>query len=88
VLYFSRMKVSTRTYTLLIDQYPEGYLAYFPALQGCHTWGKTYEDAIKHAEEAVRLYLASLAAHGDPWPEDSNQNPVSLGITVRASTIA
>ena len=47
------MKIDTRTYSLSIEQHPDGYLAYFPALEGCNTWGKTYEEAVKHAEEAL-----------------------------------
>jgi antitoxin HicB len=83
------MKISKRTYTLSIEKHPDGYLASFPALSGCHTWGKTYEDTIKHAEEALALYLETLAAHGDPIPDDTdNRFPVSLGITVRTSTVA
>jgi antitoxin HicB len=83
------MKVSTRTYTLSIEKHPDGYLAYFPALPGCNTWGKTYEEAIKFAEEALALYLDTLIAHGDDIPEEKNiAEPVSLGITVRTPVIA
>ncbi len=83
------MKVSSRTYALSIEEHPDGFLASFPALPGCHTWGKTYEAAVKHAVDALALYLEALAAHGDPIPEDSDTNyPVSLGVTVRTSTIA
>jgi len=83
------MQVRTRTYTLSIEKHPDGYLAYFPALHGCHSWGETYESAVKHAEEALALFLEALAAHGDPIPEDTeNVYPVSLGVTVRTSTIA
>ncbi len=83
------MKVSSRTYTLSIEKHVDGYLAYFPALPGCHTWGKTYEAAIKHAEEALASYLETLSAHGDPIPEDiGSAYPITLGITVRTSTVA
>jgi predicted RNase H-like HicB family nuclease len=83
------MKVSSRTYTLSIEKYSDGYLAYFPALPGCNTWGETYEDAIKYAEEALALYLDTLMAHGDDIPEETdNAKPVSLGITVRTPIIA
>lgn len=47
------MKLTSRTYTLSIERHDDGYLAYFPALLGCHTWGRTYEEAVKHAEEAL-----------------------------------
>jgi antitoxin HicB len=83
------MKISTRTYTLSIENHPDGYLAFFPALPGCHTWGKTYEDAIAYAEEALAGYLDALIAHGDHIPEETNSTkPVSLGITVRTPIIA
>ena len=82
------MKVSRRTYTLSIEKHPDGYLAYFPALPGCHTWGPTYEDAVKYAEEALAGYLDALIAHGDAIPEDTAITaPVSLGITVRTPVI-
>ena len=83
------MKVSSRTYTLSIEKYPDGYLAYFPALPGCNTWGKTYEDAIKYAEKALALFLDALIAQDDDIPEEKNNaETVSLGITVRTPIIA
>src|ERR1700730_11642428 len=73
------MKIDTRTYSLSIQQYPDGYLAYFPALEGCNTWGKTYEEAVKHAEEALALYLETLDDLGKSVPEELGQKqPVSL----------
>jgi len=82
------MKTSTRTYTLSIEKHPDGYLAYFPALGGCQTWGSTYEEAVAHAEEALAVYLETLVDHGDPLPEEYSDEPVSLGITVRTPVIA
>ena len=37
------MEKKALTYTLEIERHDDGYLAYFPALPGCQTWGKTYE---------------------------------------------
>ena len=83
------MKVSSRTYTLSIERFDEAYVAYFPALPGCHTCGKTYEAAVRNAEEALALYLETLAAHGDRLPDDQPINePVSLGVTVRTAVIS
>ena len=83
------MKKHEVTYSLTIDEHEGGYLAYFPALPGCHTWGKTYQDAVKYAEEALALYLDTLMAHGDRIPEEMDSaKPVSLGITVRTPIIA
>jgi antitoxin HicB len=82
------MKTSTRTYTLAIEKHLDGYLAYFPALAGCHTWGRTYEEAVTHAEEALAVYLETLADNGDRIPEERSDKPISLGVTVRTPVIA
>jgi len=83
------MKITSRTYTLSIERHDDGYLAYFPALPGCHTWGKTYEEAVKNAEEALTLYLETLDELGKTIPEEANVNePVSLGVTVRVPVVA
>ena len=81
------MEKKALTYTLEIERHEDGYLAYFPALSGCHTWGKTYEDAVRYAEQALSGYLETLAKHGDPIPVEIDA-PVSLGITVRTAVIA
>ncbi len=83
------MKIDTKTYSLSIEQYPDGYLAYFPALEGCNTWGKTYEEAVTHAEEALALYLETFDELGKSIPEERGQTQhVSLGVTVRIPVIA
>jgi antitoxin HicB len=57
-------------YTLTIEANPEeaGYLAFFPTLRGCHTWGATCEEAIANAEEALIGYLEALQKNGEPIP--------------------
>ena len=55
------MEKKALTYTLEIEHHDDGYLAYFPALPGCHTWGKTYEAAVRYAEEALTGYLETLS---------------------------
>ena len=49
-----------------------GYLAYFPSLPGCQTWGDTYEAAIRNAEEALAVFIETLTANGDPVSESAN----------------
>ena len=76
------------TYRLEIERHDDGYLAYLPALPGCQTWGKTYEAAVRFAEEALSGYLETLAKHADPIPVESDIDaPVSLGVTVRTAII-
>jgi predicted RNase H-like HicB family nuclease len=75
----------TLAYTLTIESHPDegGYLAFFPALTGCHTWGTTYEEAVKNAEEVLIGYLEALQKNGENIPEeDQPAGEVSLGVVV------
>lgn len=75
----------TLAYSLSIEFHPDegGYLASFPALHGCHTWGASYEEAVKNAEEALVGYLEALRKNGEPIPqEDRPAGEVSLGVVV------
>jgi predicted RNase H-like HicB family nuclease len=76
------------TYALAIQRRDGGYLAHFPALPGCATWGATYEEAVNNAREALAVYLESLDVLGKPLPAtDEVEGTVSLGITVRMPVI-
>ena len=75
----------TLAYSLCIEFHEDegGYLASFPALPGCHTWGASYEDAVKNAEEALLGYLEALQKNGEAIPqEDRPLGEVSLGVVV------
>ena len=83
------MKIEFRTFKLEIGRHPEGYSASFPALKGCNTWGRTYEEAVTNAEEALAAYLETLEQLGKPIPAEENaKEPVSLGVTVRMPVTA
>jgi predicted RNase H-like HicB family nuclease len=59
------------SYSVFYEQAPEGgYVAFVPALPGCHTQGETVEDTERNVKEAIALYLESLAAHGEAIPEE------------------
>jgi antitoxin HicB len=72
------MEINTRTYSLSIERHPDGYLAYFPALEGCNTWGRTYEEAVMHAEEALALYLETFKDLGKSIPEEYAFNGAAI----------
>ncbi len=82
---------SFRTYPLTIEAQPRdgGYLAYFPTLPCCQTWGETDEAAVRNAEEALAVYIETLIANGDPLPEaELAAGQTSLGIIVRTDIAA
>lgn len=83
VPYTVNMETKVLTYTLEIEKHANGYLAHFPALQGCQTWGDTYEAAVERAQEAIIGYIEALQINGEGIPvEHSVPAPVSLGIRV------
>lgn len=45
-----------------------GYLAEFPDLTGCMADGKTIEEALHEAEDALEAWLATAKEFGDPIP--------------------
>jgi len=43
---------------ILLEQEEDGtYSVHCPALKGCHSQGKTREEALKNIKEAIQLYL-------------------------------
>jgi len=77
----------TLSYSVFYEAAAEGgYVAVVPALPGCHTQGETLEEAERNAGEAIGLYLESLAAHGEPIPEESRsfQGRVTVPVSLPA----
>lgn len=78
-----KVKARVLTYTALFTEEPEGgFTVVVPALQGCVTYGKTFEEAKAMAEDAIGGYLESLAKHGEKAPVE--RFPVSVFVTVSA----
>jgi len=58
------------TYKVVLE-YNEGYYtATVPALSGCITQGRTKEETLEHAKEAIQGYLESLQKDGLAILED------------------
>ena len=65
----NRRRAKAFSYSVFYEQAVEGgYVAFVPALPGCHTQGETFEETERNVKEAVAVYLESLTAHGDPIP--------------------
>lgn len=60
------------TYRIIIDPDEKGFHGYVPALRGCHTWGATIPETIKHLHEAIELYLESLRDQGEEIPTEKS----------------
>ena len=60
------------SYSVLYEAAPEGgFVAFVPALPGCHTQGETLEETEKNIAEAIELYLESLIARCELIPQES-----------------
>ncbi|MCX6598531.1 MAG: type II toxin-antitoxin system HicB family antitoxin [Acidobacteria bacterium] len=49
-----------------------GFAVEYPDLPGCLSDGSTPEEALVNGRDAVKAYLTSCAAHGDPMPRPSD----------------
>ena len=61
-------------YKVLVRKGEDGwYIASVPSLPGCHTQGRTIEEALANAEEAVRGYLKVAKKLGDVVVGDDSE---------------
>ncbi|HUE97331.1 MAG TPA: type II toxin-antitoxin system HicB family antitoxin [Longimicrobiaceae bacterium] len=66
-------------FRLLIHVDEDGvFVAEVPNLPGCVSQGRTREEAVSNAREAIRLYLESLEEHGDPVPPPLSEEIVEI----------
>ncbi len=71
-------------YTILLEHDPEthSYTVTVPALPGVVTQGRTLDEAIAMARDAIRCHIEGLQQDGLPIPEE--QEPVQV-IRVRVA---
>lgn len=85
----SRRKKTPATaynFTVVYEKQPDGsYVVSVPALPGCNSEGRTFEEAQKMIADAIRGYIASLRKHGEPIPADIFKNQFVGNIQVRVS---
>lgn len=56
-------------FAVTLEPDEDGFIiASCPALPGCHSQGRTREDAIANIKEAIRGYIASMRKHEEPIP--------------------
>ena len=71
------------SYRILLRKEREGgYTIIVPSLPGCVTYGKTIEEAIEMAKEAIELYIESLIEHGEEIPTE--EGTLEYTLTVEA----
>ena len=65
-------------FQVVIEQDEEGwYVADVPALQGCHSQGKTFEEALDNVREVISMCIVELREQGEPIPSN---HPEVIGL--------
>lgn len=61
-----------KKYTIVLEpNYPEeGYTVRVPALPGCVTYGRSREEALERAKEAITGFIEGLQKAREPIPEE------------------
>lgn len=69
-------------YRVVIEPDEGRYYAEVPALPGCHSWGYTYEEALKNIKEALEVWLEVKKEEGEPIPIEDPQTIRTAEVTV------
>jgi predicted RNase H-like HicB family nuclease len=66
------MKISSGQYSfrVILEPDEDGYHVYVPSLAGCHSWGKTLDEAKINIREAIKSHVASLVKDKMLVPKD------------------
>jgi len=72
-------------YRIILRKEQEGgYTVTVPSLPGCVTYGKSIEEAIEMAKEAIILYIESLKKHKEDIPIDDSTFECNLKVGINA----
>lgn len=76
------MIMKTYTYRIIIEPDERNtFHGYVPALPGCHTWGKTFEETRQNIRDAIDVYLKSVYQDGEQIAQD-------LGVEIVETVVA
>ena len=68
-------------FTVVIERDEDGvYISSCPALQGCHSFGDTYEEAIENLKDAIRLHIEARQSIGEPIPIEVAVDRVEVNV--------
>ena len=75
-----------RTYRVVLnwDVDGKGWNVTVPAIPGCFTWGKSVDEAVANAREAVEVNLEDMVARGEPIPPPDDVRLETVTVEVPA----
>ena len=70
-------------FTVVVERDEDGvYISSCPALQGCHSQGDTYEEAIKNLKDALQVYLEAKLSLGETIPVEVGIDRVEVNVEI------
>lgn len=79
----AQMKTTTYKFPVIIEKDEDGFfVADCPDLQGCHTQGKTLEEAITNIRDAIKLHLKILKEEKQDIPRLDPVSMTSLEVSI------
>ena len=70
-------------FTVVVERDEDGvYISSCPALQGCHSQGDTYEEAIGNLKDALQVYLEAKLSLGETIPMEVGIDRVEVNVEV------
>jgi len=68
-------------FAITFEQGEGGYIVVScPILPGCHSQGRTKEEAIANIREAIQAYIASMRKHVEPIPFITEVEEVEVAV--------
>ncbi|MBI5404484.1 MAG: type II toxin-antitoxin system HicB family antitoxin [Ignavibacteriae bacterium] len=68
-------------YRIFIEQDEDKmFVTEVPSLPGCISQGKTRNEAIENAKDAIKGYLESLKKHNEPIPPSISEEIVEIAV--------
>jgi predicted RNase H-like HicB family nuclease len=68
-------------FTVVVERDEDGvYIASCPAMQGCHTQGDTYEEAVENLKDAIRLHIEARQQVGEAIPLEVAVDQVEVSV--------
>ena len=78
-----KMRTTTYQFPVVIEQDENGFfVADCPDLAGCHTQGKTLEEAISNIRDAIKLHLKILKEEKQEIPKIKPVSLTSLEVSI------
>lgn len=72
--------MQTYRFSVVIEKDADGYFAFCPELQGCHTQGGTYEETLANIRDAIQLHVADRQASDEELPDIEAVSLTSLSV--------